>query len=121
VKNEEIIDELNFMLNLFATYEIPKEKKFLYKYFTGDATKMALKYLYCFGNLDNFAQNTGININSNYLSVIKNKVYKLLAIHQIAKENMDIDMIVKIESGELKMKELEKCPSLLTSQDLKNI
>lgn len=94
--------DLDFLSREFENSEIPKDKKYLLKYFRKDIQQSFLKYFFIFGDFENFVDHTGIYCQKRWLSILHQKLIDLEAIHSTAKKNIDLDLLKKIESGKFK-------------------
>jgi hypothetical protein len=97
--------DLDFLSREFETLEIPKEKKYLLKYFRKDVQQAFLKYFFIFGSFDNFVDHTGLYCQPRWLKILHQKLIDLESIHSSAKQNMDLELLAKIESGKFKFKD----------------
>lgn len=81
---------------------IPKDKKYLTKYFKTDVQRTFLAYFILFGTYDNFVDHTGLYCQRRYLKILHDKMLRIEEAHRIAKQNLDLDILAKIESGKAK-------------------
>jgi len=96
--------DLIFISGEFFDFEIPKEKKFLFKYFKADLEHSFLKYYFCFGDFENFTDHTGCYCQVRWLRLLKKRLDKLLAQHQNAKAEYNFELLRVIEDGNYKVK-----------------
>ena len=96
--------DLKFISGEFFDYEIPKDKKWLKKYFKTPFQRQFLRYFLIFDNLDYFVAHTGINVHLRYLKRLRVKYYILLEMKKIAKENFDMQKLWLVESGRIKFR-----------------
>jgi hypothetical protein len=82
--------------------ELPKEKNYLFKYFRKDVQQYFLKYFFVFNNFDNFVDHTGLYCQVRWLKILHKKLVNIELLHKKAKENMDLELLSKIESGKYK-------------------
>lgn len=94
--------DLDFLSREFEIREIPKEKKYLLKYFRKDVQQSFLKYFFIFGDYKNFVDHTGLYCQPRWLKILHKKLIDLEAIHSSAKEKFDLELLSKIESGKYK-------------------
>lgn len=87
----------------FLTDEIPKDKKFLLKYFRGKSQETFLRYLIFFGDYENFNDHTGILCHKAWLKKLFNKYIDLIYVHDILKKDMDIEKLSMVDSGKIKI------------------
>lgn len=81
---------------------VPKDKKYLTKYFKTKIQRMFLSYFILFGTYDNFVDHTGLYCQKRYLKMLHDKLNSIEVAHKIAKQNMDLTNLVKIENGKIK-------------------
>jgi len=79
---------------------VPKDKRYLTKYFKTRTQKMFLSYFILFGTYDNFVDHTGIYCQKRYMKILHDKLIVIENAHKIAKQNLDFANLVKIENGE---------------------
>ena len=91
--------DLAFLSRLFETEELPKEKAYLYKYFKTAVQEAFVKYVHVFGNYDNFMEHTGHRCSKRWLDNLHERLVKLESEHREAKQNMDFELLARIESG----------------------
>jgi len=84
--------------------ELPKEKRWLLKYFKSDSYRAFLKYFLTFNSYYLFWQRTGYYIDGSSMNLLQNKILTLLAFHAKAKSGMDFETLSKIEMGKYKIK-----------------
>ena len=97
---EELDLELEFVSGRIFDLTIPKERKYLYKYFASDAQQHFVKYYLTFGNFTRFAEHTGFRFEKRWLRYLKGRLLKLMEAHKKAKEDLDFETLTKIESGQ---------------------
>lgn len=98
--------DLSFISKEFETFEFPKGKKYLLKYFDTALQEAFLKYVFVFGNYDNFVDHTGLSCQPHWLKNLYNKLKQIESLHKEAKsilseENMK--RLAQIESGKFKI------------------
>lgn len=101
--------DLDFLGGAFFDYELPKEKRFLNHYFKTEIEQAFLKYLFCFGNLTNFVNNTGLIVQGRWLAILRRRLNSLLELHAKTKKEMNFELLKKIETGKLKLQKGGKC------------
>ena len=84
------------------TVELPKEKKYLFKYFNTPLQIAFLKYFHLFGDYSNFVDHTGLSCQIKWLKSLHSKLQKIEKMHKEARFNMDIETLARIESGKQK-------------------
>lgn len=101
----------NLDLQLVGRYfenELPKEKRYLLKYFRSELQSAFLHYYHIFNDYDNFVDHTGMYCQKRWLVVLLEKLKILEKIHKEAKEGMDFTLLAQIEKGKYKLsKEFE--------------
>ena len=90
---------LSFQLE---TIELPKEKKYLFKYFDTPLQIAFLKYIHVFGDYKNFVDHTGLSCQLKWLKTLHQKLQRLEKLHKEARFNMDLEGLARIESGKQK-------------------
>ena len=91
--------DLIFLSGKFFDVELPKEKRYLLKYFDTPIQKAYLLYVHLFGDSKNFVDHTGLYCGKTYLCNLIKKLEKIQRKHKEAKESMDLEMLVVIETG----------------------
>lgn len=81
---------------------VPKERKYLLKYFTGKLSRSIVTYYLIFGTVTYFMEHTGIKTTSRYLKMIISQARKIEAAFEAAKANSNIEKIAEIKSGNWK-------------------
>lgn len=92
-----------FIGNRYLFLEIPKEKKFLLKYFKGKIQRCFLKYFIFFGEYNNFVDHTGLCCQKRWLKNLEKKYNDLLYLQSRSKSSTDLEALSKIESGKAKV------------------
>ena len=92
--------DLIFLSGDFAY--IPKEKRYLTKYFKTEIQVVFLSYFFLFGNYDNFVNHTGVYCQVRYLKILHSRLLKIELAHQNAKKNIDLTNLALIESGKFR-------------------
>lgn len=94
--------DLLFLSQEYESFVIPKNKKYLLKYFSTDLQEAFLKYLLVFGDYDNFVEHTGLACQLRWMKTLKDKFDNLEAAHAQAKKDMDMTKLAEIERGKFK-------------------
>lgn len=107
------MDEKDFHLisGEFFEYEIPKEKKYLLKYFTGKLQVAFLRYYLVFGNVRNFTDHTGYSCSNGLLFRFLKRFRGLTNLYEKSKSNLSEDglkTLSLIESGKFNLSKLKK-------------
>jgi len=97
--------DLDFLSREYECLDnIPKEKKYLLKYFRKEIQKHFLQYYFVFGNYDNFVDHTGFYCQTKWLKILHKKLIDLEELYSNAKKNMDLDLLGKIEARKYRYK-----------------
>jgi len=94
--------DLDFLARRFETIELPKEKRYLLRYFDTSLQTAFLKYVQVFGDYANFVDHTGLSCRMYWLQKLYNRLQRLEAVHREARANMDMTTLAHIESGKYK-------------------
>jgi hypothetical protein len=94
--------DLLWLSKEYENFELPKEKKYLLKYFKSDIQAAFLKYYFVFGNFDNFKEHTGFDCQHRWLLILQNKLQKLESMRIQARADMDMTLLAKIEAGKIR-------------------
>lgn len=94
--------DLYFISGDFESYQIPKDKRYLLKYFKTKVQTAFVKYYMIFGNYENFIDHTGYWCRDKYLKALHERLNSIQEIHKDAKSSMDLNLLTKIESGKFK-------------------
>lgn len=95
--------DLAWIGKIYETYEIPKEKEYLLKYFETEVQRSFLRYYLVFGDYDNFVDHTGFVLQPRWLKILEKKFLHLEALRASARANMDLKLLSRIESGDYTM------------------
>lgn len=96
--------ELDFISGKFFDVELPRDWRYLEKYFQSDVQRQFLKYYYVFGNSKNFVDHTGCHCTVRWLRCLRRKIEILMKEHAEAKNNFDLERLAIIETGKLKFR-----------------
>lgn len=94
--------DLEFISGSFLDLEIPKEKRYLLKYFTTDLQIAFLRYYLVFGMIENFVDHTGYYCHERVVYKLKDKYHRIVEAHDAAKSNFTeegLEKLQDIESG----------------------
>lgn len=89
--------ELKLISGEFFDFEIPREKKYLLKYFSTDLETAFVKYYMCFGEFEYFTEHTGFFCQRRWLLLLHNRFEKIAALHQKCKIEMDLEGLEELE------------------------
>jgi len=95
--------DLSFLARQWETVELPKEKKYLLRYFNTPLQAAFLKYVHIFGDYSNFVDHTGLASSPRWLAILYNRLQTLQTLHREARANMDMTALAHIESGNYKL------------------
>ena len=95
--------DLIYLARLWETVDLPKEKRYLLRYFDTPIQKAFLKYIHVFGDYSNFVDHTGLVCSPRWLEILYNRLRKLQTLHREARANMDMTTLAHIESGNFKL------------------
>ena len=95
--------DLSFLARQWETVELPKEKKYLLRYFDTPLQTAFLKYVHIFGDCSNFVDHTGLSCSARWLAILYNRLRTLQTLHREARANMDMTALAHIESGNYKL------------------
>lgn len=94
--------DLLFLSNGYADYQLPDNRLWLLKYFSTDLQRTWLKYYLSMGDSYNFIDHTGYFCTERAIYKFQSRLKKLLAAHGRAKSELteeNMEMIYRIESG----------------------
>lgn len=95
--------DLVFLARQWETVELPKEKRYLLRYFETPLQVAFLKYIQVFEDHCNFVDHTGFTCSDRWLIKLSDKLKKLQKLHRDARSNMDMTALAHIESGNYKL------------------
>lgn len=96
--------DLDFISRKFSNWELPRDKKYLSKYFTSESQQEFLRYYLLFGNFDHFVDHTGYLCTKKWLNELVGRIKEVEAVRNKAKQDFDLEYLAKIENGEYKYK-----------------
>jgi hypothetical protein len=100
--------ELDFLAGKHFTYELPKERQFLWHFFKTPIEQQFLRYYFCFdGDLQHFQDHTGIYCQERWLKILTKRLLCLIDIRDTAKKSFELEKLARIEMGEITLEELE--------------
>jgi hypothetical protein len=102
--------DLDLISGEFFEFEIPKEKKYLLKYFTSKLQVSFLRYYMIFGSYKNFINHTGFKCNESLLERFERRYRQLTAVYDKAKTSMTeegLKTLDLIESGKFNLTKLK--------------
>jgi hypothetical protein len=101
------MNELKFLAGAFFDFEIPKDKKYLFKYFRSPIEKQFIKYYLCFSEIDYFVEHTGYFCQKRWLLILKKRFDFITEFHHKCKSSCNeegLELLRKIEEGKYKFK-----------------
>lgn len=94
--------DLLWLSKAYESFEIPKEKKYLFKYFKTQIQQAFVRYFFAFGTYTNFKDHTGLDCQMRWLNILHRKLEALEKVRHEARANMDMTTLAKIEAGKYK-------------------
>ncbi len=107
--------DLDFISGNFLTLQIPKEKRYLLKYFRNDLQRSFLKYYLVFGEFTNFTNHTGYYCTERLLFRLKARYLKLITIYDKAKKSLSekgMEILNLMEHGKIPLTKLKKMSTI---------
>ena len=87
------------LLSDFMMQPLPKEMRWINKYFKTRTKKLFVKYFMIFNSTIRFCQHTGEICTERYLKKMKNQYLSITKRHSEAKKEMDFEALADIERG----------------------
>jgi hypothetical protein len=94
--------DLFLLSRQFEILQLPKDKKYLLKYFDTPVQEAFLKYFMIFQEYKNFTDHTGMAVQPHYLKSLLEKLQIIEKAHKEAKSNLDMAGVLQIEKGKFK-------------------
>jgi hypothetical protein len=94
----------NLFISDFMSHPLPKEKKWLNRYFKTRTKRLFLKYFIKFDSTIRFCQHTGEFCTTRYLKKMKRQYLAITERHERAKKEMDFEALAEIEGGKYALK-----------------
>jgi hypothetical protein len=91
--------DLQFLSGEFLDYEVPKDKRWLFKYFKTTIQKQFLAFYIEFEDIYMFKQYTGIVVSKRALERLVIKYDILIKLKDQSKSEFELEKLWKIESG----------------------
>jgi len=104
--------EAEFIAAAFFDFEIPKDKKYLTKYFYTDLQQTFLKYFMMCGSVRNFTDHTGHHCDRRLVKRMRANYRRLVALYESSKKALTEEgmyTVDLIESGKFPLTKLPKC------------
>ena len=99
------MSDAKFISGDFFEYQIPKDKRYLKKYFTTEIQEKFISYLLIFGHYENFVDHTGIFCKKRYMQQLYSNFIEIQNAHSKAKKDMNLELLSKIEDGNFSIKQ----------------
>jgi hypothetical protein len=93
-----------FLSRQYETYQLPREKLYLLKYFDSPIQEAFLKYFFLFGDTENFLDHTGFYCQERWVKLLHKKLRILETANAKARAEVDLAGLVVIETGKFKYK-----------------
>jgi hypothetical protein len=97
-----MINEFDFIAGKFFYMDVPKEQKYLLRYFKTRVQRAFLYYKMLNGEKIYFTRHTGFFCHPWFWTEQSAKLNMILEAHSKAKRDMDLVMLDKIERGKLR-------------------
>ena len=94
--------DLDLISGEFMDCLLPKNKQYLFHYFTTEVQQAFVRYYITFGEYRNFVQHSGILCRRRWIFQMLRRYRQLEALLQNSRKNMDFKMVAQIESGKYK-------------------
>lgn len=94
--------DLHLIGGKFFDHDVPREKKYLLKYFKTPMHVMFVKYYLIFNDSINFVHHTGYYHSDRNLKRLKNKIEHIMNLYENAKKQLteeSMELIANIENG----------------------
>jgi len=83
----------------FLDEPIPKEKQYLYRYFTTDVQRLYVRYFLDFGSYVHFVEHTGVYRSRRWCKRMKHRLEVLEKVYEEARATGDFEIISEITMG----------------------
>lgn len=101
--------DLAFIAGNYLEVEIPKDKKFLTKYFDTEIQKALLRYWLATGSVENFTDHTGVYLSPVVAKRWESRIFQLLEVQSALRKQFTEEAMEKLrllEAGELPLTQL---------------
>ena len=99
--DDQYDDQITFVAGEFS--EVPRDKRWFFKYFRSECQRAFLAYYWKFHNYTRFSEHTGFAMSRRWKIILKKKILFLEESFEEAMKNGDIDAVVHIKEGKLKI------------------
>ena len=83
----------------FLDEPIPKEKQYLYRYFTTDVQRLYVRYFFDFNCYLHFVEHTGIYRSRRWLKRMKHRLQAIESAYEQAREDGNFELLTEILTG----------------------
>jgi hypothetical protein len=94
--------DLDFISGDFFDIEMPRSKKYLFKYFRTNIQKQFVRYYHVFNSARRFPEHTGWHCEKRWLQLLVVRLNLLERTLKKARAEMDFNTVTLIESGKFK-------------------
>ena len=94
--------DLDFISGKFFDFDVPKNKRYLLKYFKSDLQAAFLRYFLVFGTSKNFIDHTGYYCNKWLVPKLEKRYWTLVEAYRAAKDDFTeegLELLAAIEAG----------------------
>jgi len=96
--------DLLFLSRQYETFQLPREKLYLLKYFDTPIQEAFIKYFLLFGDYENFVDHTGHYCETRWLKLLLKKYNILETARKKSREQADFFTLTQVETGKYKIK-----------------
>ncbi len=96
----------HFISGVFFDYDLPKEKRYLLKYFKTDLQRAFLRYYLIFGNFKNFVDHTGFYCSERLLYKFQRRFRRLSQVYEESKLSLSeegMERVRLLETGKFRL------------------
>lgn len=98
--------DCHFISGVFFEYDVPKEKRYLLRYFKTALQRAFLRYYLVFGNFKNFVDHTGYYCSDRLLYRFQLRFRKLTRLYDESKRSLSeegMELIRLLETGKFRL------------------
>lgn len=98
--------DLDFISGRFFDFDVPKEKRYLLKYFKNGLQRAFLKYFMVFGEHRNFTDHTGHYCHPRFIVEMEERLHRIVGVYDEAKRALSEEGMATvhlIESGKFRL------------------
>ncbi len=96
--------DLELISGTFFNDDLPKDKRYMYRYLSGPGQKVFVRYYHTFRQCLKFTEHTGHRATRATLQLWERKFNELELVYAQAKIDLDFEQVGLIESGKYKLK-----------------